>query len=252
MDDGLCRIHATFGMQAKPLVCQQFPILAVRVDDEVRVGIDPGCYTHITTWQSGPEVDASKLVVSKPPLPEAQRPVEERLVDLLSLDGLTLGRALAQLTGEPPAADGGPSHAFRRRLLRRLRDSGVVELYAGAKAAPAMREGLAPLFETLDDLDPEAPWSLSPEADAYALDATRRMIWLRIAATQIPVVIGVALLTLSGATALALATDDDDTFGAGLAAWVRSLRHPQFWTRLAVNSEMLEWLARGGDADPPA
>lgn len=44
-DKGLCRIHARFGAEAKPLACRFYPFVLVPVDDHLRVGLRFSCPT---------------------------------------------------------------------------------------------------------------------------------------------------------------------------------------------------------------
>ena len=59
-DDMLCKLHAAFGMESKPLTCQQFPFVATGTESGTRAGIDPSCAHAWQTWQDGPEVTANE------------------------------------------------------------------------------------------------------------------------------------------------------------------------------------------------
>ncbi|MBW1877490.1 MAG: YkgJ family cysteine cluster protein [Deltaproteobacteria bacterium] len=45
--DGRCGIHARYGGEAKPLVCQQFPYVVLDTESGMRAGVDP------TPWRPG-------------------------------------------------------------------------------------------------------------------------------------------------------------------------------------------------------
>lgn len=59
--DGRCRVHATLGAAAKPLVCRLFPYLRVRTESGVRAGITPRCYTFHRHFDHGPAREAREL-----------------------------------------------------------------------------------------------------------------------------------------------------------------------------------------------
>jgi hypothetical protein len=85
---------------------------------------------------------------------------------------------------------------------------------------------------------------LSPAEDAWAVESTRRMVYLRLAA-EIPWGAGIALLVLSGAVICAWADPEPDAFGPALASWNRAIRAQPFWARLLPDQPRLQWLAQG-------
>ena len=76
----LCRIHERFGGVQKPTVCQQFPVVAIHTEEEIRVGIDPGCLSAWKSWETGPIIQPKSLISSKIPLPNRQRTHENKLL----------------------------------------------------------------------------------------------------------------------------------------------------------------------------
>ena len=86
--DQLCSIHAKFGEKQKPTVCQQFPFVAIHTEEEIRVGIDPGCLSAWKTWKDGPNVQPSSLVSTKNPIPQTTRAREQELLDVLAEEQL--------------------------------------------------------------------------------------------------------------------------------------------------------------------
>jgi len=246
--DNLCDIHRAFGAATKPVVCQQYPMIAVRVEDKLRVGLDPGCYTSIQTWRDGPKVPDSKLVASTVALPEDQLPVEEGLLDLCSIEGVTIARVAAALTGEePPEGSDALPPGFARRVVTRLQAAALQPLLDLPDTAPKIRETLAPVVAAISEWDPEAPppWpALGAEEEAYAISAIRQMLYLRLA-HRIPIVTGVALIALVGVIACAWGTREPYAFGAALAAWCRAMRAPAFWREITPDPVRMTWLATG-------
>ncbi len=245
--DHLCRIHAEVGFAEKPRVCRQYPVVAVKVDDTVRVGIDPGCYTHVTTWEDGPSVEDVGVMPGEVLLQADQRMWEEAIVDLCGVDGLTLARLLEPLTGDPAPTDGGLQPGFASRLVERLGAVDLPAVIAGGQTARKLRMALGPIATASRGWDPAAPpaWpKLAPRDEAYAVDAVRRMVYLRLA-PEIPTVAGVAVLTIAGAVAAAWATSHRDAFGVTFAGWCRAIRSQVFRDALFPNREAITWLARG-------
>src|SRR5690606_16469377 len=57
LDDNRCLIHAQFGFDAKPLACQLFPVVAVAVGDQVRLGISGACVEQHRSFERGELLD---------------------------------------------------------------------------------------------------------------------------------------------------------------------------------------------------
>ena len=245
--DGLCRLHAQFGAEAKPKVCQQYPIVATRTESgEVRVGIDPGCYTSSSTWRDGPEVAEESLVVTKMVLPPDQAAIEARLLQLMELPGLTIPHLAAALTGMRPTPGALP-RGYAARWASRLVAADIPGLLTSSDTAPKMRSAFAPLLELLTWLEADTPpteWTLPADVDAYAVDAIARLVHLRLLAS-IPTLQGAALLAVGGAVAIGWSTPDPSAFGAAFASWCRALRSQLFWTALTPDAETMRWLALG-------
>lgn len=226
-DDGLCRIHAKWGLLAKPLVCRQYPLVVLDADGEQRIGIDPGCFTHSQTWRSGPSIGNQPAAVSRVALPAAAKPLEQRVLALIdgSRDLIT---PLAALTGETEWPT-----AYLHRWIAALQRIDLPSLLADPDTSPSLTDALTPLAEALPALNERelSPPALSDEMVAYTLDATSRMVWLRLC-TQLPSPAAVALLALSGAVSCAWVSDDEETYGRALAGWLRSMRAPAVLGRL--------------------
>jgi Fe-S-cluster containining protein len=245
--DNLCRIHGTLGAEVKPTLCRQFPLVGHRVDDNVRLGLDPGCYSSIESYLDGPLVEDTGVVASKAALAPEQRSFEERLIDLCGSEGMRITGLLHALTGEPPTQQGGLQPAFSRRVVDLLQRTDLLELLDDPDTSPLLRDTLRPVcaaVATWNVASPPAWPALSDSQEAFALDALQRMLYLRLA-PKLPSVAGMALLMLVGVVAVAWSTEDERSFGYGLAAWSRALRAPVFWRALAPDAAAMTWLARG-------
>jgi Fe-S-cluster containining protein len=238
-----CRIHEAFGGPEKPSVCQQYPVVAVRTRQGLRVGIDPGCYTHVRTRHTGERVAPSGLIENEVPMDAQDEAFEAALVR--ALGGGRLAPVLDMLAGRRPDPTSPPRESFQRHLATVLCSAGLEELTTHPDFAPSIRERIQPLLEAAHRAQQEVPpWGLDPEQEAFAADAVARLLHLRVAATAIPVIPAVAVLGISGAVAAAWSTSDTDELGARLAAWVRAVRIPVFWRRIVPDTQALMTLAR--------
>jgi Fe-S-cluster containining protein len=240
-DDNLCRIHAKWGLLLKPTVCRQYPLVATRVGDETRVGLDPGCFTSVKTWINGPLVPAGALVASSSGFPDAVTQMEPQVLALLDAQDTVAG-ALCALTG---ASSDWPD-AFLGRWFVALQGIGLHELLADPDTSPSLTNSLGGLATCLKEGLPSSGLiGLPANADAFALDAAQRMVWLRLV-TQIPAPAVTALLTLAGAVSCAWAHPDDEAaFGQAFAGWVRAIRSPSVLGRLLPSPAALRDLIEG-------
>ncbi|MBN2800302.1 MAG: YkgJ family cysteine cluster protein [Deltaproteobacteria bacterium] len=240
-EDGRCRIHSRYGLEAKPLICRQFPLVATRVGEVVRVGVDPSCFAAAEGWLEGEPLDLGALAVGGGALSAGEAAAEATLLRLLGEAGASVGGVLQALTGERCEAGDAVPPGFMARLQERIAALPLRELAdqesAGAQLARTWR-GLA----AADWSSPLDRGALRPEHEAWALEAVRRVVALRLS-EGIPSVVGVALLALGGAVAAAHAAPDD--FGAHYAGWLRGLRIAPFWQGLIPGKGGLLWLARG-------
>lgn len=236
-DDALCRIHGAWGLSAKPKVCQQYPMIATRVGDETRVGLDPGCFHSVKSWQTGPEVPGGSLMVSVSKQPDALLPHEERVMAVLEQAG-SIEQALAMLV--PGGLEG-----FLGRWIQALQGVDLADLLADPDTSPSLRESLGPLSQALPTWTTiPGPPELSDNARDFALHATKRMVWLRLC-PKIPAPAVVALLSLGGAMACGWTSTEDDAFGLALAGWMRAIRAPAVLGRLLPSPESLQTLVEG-------
>jgi hypothetical protein len=219
-DDNLCRIHATYGAAQKPIVCQQYPIVAVRVDGDVRIGVDPGCLSGWKSWTTAPELDAGRFVASDRSLDPRFLPIEDAILELC--DDVPAWQVLQRLLGPQPLA------AFSADLVRRCQRFALPDRLGHADTATSLRLKLAPMAARLRELDPDhlPEPVLDAASDAWVREVVRRVVWLRLA-HRAPHPAAGALLTLSGAMLGAWAHSDYPGFGPVLSAWTRVMRAPE-------------------------
>lgn len=236
-EDELCRIHGAWGLSAKPKVCQQYPMIATRVGQETRVGLDPGCFHSVRSWQTGPEVPGGSLMVSVSKQPDALLPHEERVMALLE-QVQSLEQALAVLIP-------GDLEGFLGRWILALQGVELAELLADPETSPSLRHSLGPMAQALPTWRAiPGPPELSDNARDFALHAAKRMVWLRLC-PQIPAPAVVALLSVGGALACAWTNPQDAAFGQALAGWVRAMRAPAVLGRLLPSPQSLQALVEG-------
>lgn len=243
--DNRCRIHATLGPQHKPRVCRQWPVTALRVGEVVRVGIDPCCLTHWKTWKTGPEIDGSELSVATVSVTPQEAAAEGAVVALLSTEGMTVAAALGRLAGGGPALPEG----LPDRVLAAVRALPVQAIVDHPDVGPLVGDALTAIRATADRADRAPPWPAWPawsaDVDAFAVDALRRMVWLRIAA-RAPGAVPVAAWGLAGALLAGWsAPTDPETSTRLLACWLRLLRQPAMWPLLVPDPGALTRLLRG-------
>lgn len=243
-EDNRCRLHAHHGAESKPHICRQYPFVAIETEDGPRAGIDPGCSTAWRTWRTGPRFVPDALRTSRRLLPPEQRGAERALLGAMAGDATVAGLLHLLCTG----TRGGPElpPGFAGRWIGRVKEARLREFLARPDTGRGLREALAPLPETIAALDPAAPppWRLPAQLDAWAVEVTRRTIFLR-RAIGFPVVQGVALLTLGGAVLCGWASTSPERFGPAIAGWARIVRFRAIWGRLVPDAPSLAHLATG-------
>lgn len=244
--DNMCRIHARFGHDQKPLVCQFFPRRALVAGDVVRVGADPGCTSTWKSWHNGPLLDLSPI-----PSPRAESfpaelaAAEEGLIGLAGADGMTLALFWGVVAGDRSAMPELPLGLIGRLATRLkhiapyLRDPDNGDIAGG---------WLFPMADAIDAVDVARPPSivgrLDAEQEAFALEVLRRTLFLRLGDEVIPP-IGQALLWLGGVLAAAWADPRPERFGPALSAWSRVSRLTNFWAPLMPDTAMARWVLSG-------
>lgn len=204
-----CRVHRAHGADAKPAICRQYPLVAVRVGDAVRVGVDAGCLSAWATWQSGPKLESPGLVVSRVENQDAWIPIEAAILE--ATRKLRVPELVRRLTGDDVAV-------FAAATKERARRADLPERLAHPDVAAPLRTALAGLDRLL-----EAPLAtLDAQVDAYVREMVRRMVWLRLT-PHTPHPVAGARLALAGAVLLG-PLGDIRRFGPAFAAWTRVVR----------------------------
>ncbi len=240
-----CMLHSAFGAAAKPLLCQQFPLVLLDTESETRIGVDPGCFTSFGSWRDADLVPANARLVPKVSVLEPEEQSNERaFLAWARREGATVACGLRWLCAEAPGE--GPPDGLSRRWIRHLRGLPLERLLEQPDTGAPVREALLPLLADLRRLDPDGPLSgvLGPEEDAFALELTRRTLFLRLVST-LPVARAVALLCLLGAQSAAWTGRHGRGFGRALVAWNRAIRAPAFWSTILPSAEVLGWLVSG-------
>lgn len=216
-DDARCAIHRRFGIEAKPLVCRQYPLVARQVGLEVRLGVDPGCLHAWRSWEDGPEVeDGTRIYRSRGGQPMAWNTEEQALVTLANPQNRGFAKVVGAMTGR----------GFEGRVAHRLVESQLGARIAHPGTAESLRVALSDVSAFLGDLDPDDPPAVRiPEAlDRWTVEVIRRMVWLRLPARARP--LERALGVVAGALACGWAHLEPEGYGIALGAWTRVIRTP--------------------------
>ena len=240
----LCMIHGAYGAKSKPVVCRQYPLVALQTESGERFGIDPGCYSAYATQGSGEPVELSSLAQTTVRFEAPIAHMEGVLLALLTMSGQTVDGSIARLAGlkgsELPTG-------FSQRLVQGLLTNGVERACRHASAGPSVRAGLAPVLSGLPSWAergvPTHGWT--GDLERWGLEVTRRMLWLRLC-PQLPSPMVVALLSLSGALVAHWASaGQPQAFAMTLAAWSRAMRSPLFWGSIFPEPQSVHYLLRG-------
>jgi Fe-S-cluster containining protein len=245
-EDELCRIHTHHGLDAKPLLCQQYPLVLSRTEQGLRAGVDPGCFDGWKSWDDGPLLEARAGAVEQRKLPPRAARHEDRVLDTLELKGLGLGRLACLLAEEPAAQPGGLPPGFTRRLVQRLIEAELSQRVSPGASGAMLHAVIAPVLRDAEALDPSAPpaWPvLTPRQDAFAIEMIRRMVFLRLA-PGLPAP-AVAVLGVIGAVICAWHDASSAGFGRAMAGWSRIMRSPAFLEAVAPDPAALINLATG-------
>jgi hypothetical protein len=220
LEDHRCRIHAELGAEHKPVVCRQYPIVAVQTEAGVRVGVDPGCYRHVASWKDGPPLPAGSVRAGRLLWAPDQAAVEEAA--LAALRGGRLIDALASLVGTAP---GQLPPGFAREAVSRL--AGLEAVLADESFGGSLRAALGPVAAALPEWRVRLPEGDVFPDEAYAIDAVERALRLRLL-HHLGSPFAAAWLMTAGAVITGWATSTPDAHGAALAAWTRGLRAGPF------------------------
>jgi len=245
--DERCRIHTDHGLEAKPLLCQQYPLVLCRTEQGLRAGVDPGCYDGWESWDAGPLLDSRSGAVEQRKLgPKAVRH-EDEVLDMLELKGLSVGRLACILADEPASQPGGLPSGFTRRMVERAATAKLSGLLSPRASGAMLFGNAAPVLRSAEAFDPaDLPaWPvLATSEESYAIEMIRRMVFLRLV-PGVKVPAAVAVLGVVGAVLCGWNDPSPRGFGRGFAAWCRMMRSPAFLEAVAPDPASLITLALG-------
>ena len=246
-EDELCTVHTAHGLEAKPLLCQQYPLVLSRTEAGLRAGVDPGCYDGRRSWDQGPLLEARAGAVELRKLSPRVARHEDKLLDLLELEGLSVGRLACVLADEPAAAPGGLPPQFLCRSVSALAAAQLSASLVPEASGAKLRDVLAPVLIAAEALDADAlpAWPvLTPSEEAFAVEMIRRMVYLRLV-PGVNVPAAIAVLGVIGAVICAWHDPSREGFGPALAGWCRAMRSLTLLEALAPDPAALITLATG-------
>ena len=245
--DKLCRIHKKWGMEAKPHVCQVYPRRHVSTEAGIRFAIDPTCGTGWQSFEDGPIEDPAPVdSPTRRPYPPPEVAAERAVIQATAHPLASVAGLASLVSGGPPGATTLPE-GFPDRVLTRLREARLGQLFAKPELGSAVGEALEHLPRWLETGAAPPPWTgrLTPTQEAFTLDVVRRALWLRQAPPLRPVVLGHTLVLTIGALGCAWADPAPERYGPALAAWTRVSMQRALWLRLFPDPTVLRWLATG-------
>ncbi len=250
-EDNLCAIHARFGEDEKPTVCQHFPRRSRHAEDGMRIGADPGCSSSWRTFKDGPIMQSWSVKSARPIIMQPDRALSERsLISMCLAPDMTMPLFIALMTGDPSDMPR-PNEAFARRILSAL--GSIAPVISDADNGPHLNAALGPLGKFIAAFDPAAPlpaWHLPPESDAFARDLIQRYLFIRIGDDTLPPV-GHVMLLVGGILALAYIDPTPSVFGPALSAWSRITRLPNLWEMIMPDRDAAQAILYGPPRDPP-
>ena len=240
-----CTVHATAGLEAKPLVCQLFPLQLVQAEDGVRLGNRPTCLSDHRYWADGPPVAGEtlqRLLDLGVAQPRDKPQAEDMVLRLLKLPDLDTGTILSFLAERPDRDDPPQVDAWLDAALRRV----LVEADDVAETFPLDLQGPLHPAATVGTLFAQfAEWVRArgggawPELGVgqlpYFADVMRRMVFLR-QADLFPTLPWALLCCVAAARwAGSWAEESDVPFGQALAVLLVVVESPKL--QRAVLSE---------------
>ena len=234
-----CRIHSEIDAAKKPSTCQQFPVVAVQTEQNLRVGIDPGCLSAWKSWKNGPILHPQRLLSTKVALPKSLEEGENNVIDQLGGSKASIDNCLSSLTVTPEG-----QNSIAHRLLRLIQEARLTEVLMREGTPQLFRVQLIPALIELEQMV-DVPKMASPkQLEAWSLEAAQRMIYLRFLAQMLPPQVA-AVLVLGGARCLSWSSTDIEVWGPRFAVWNRMLRSPVMLATLFSKPHSIQWLMQG-------
>jgi hypothetical protein len=243
-DQGLCRIHATYGFEQKPHLCRQFPVVALRAEDGVRIGVDPACFHSWTNWESGPPVEVDRLVVGRVERSDSDSELERRLLHFCESGSATVSGLVHWVCGVRPVEGALLPPGFEARLHAHLKSIAFADFWTADGCSPTVRSALEGLVASVLEPSQVPEFSLGAGEEEWAIESLRRTLYLRLSGTSINVG-GAVLLYLIGVVVIAWSGRKEEAFAHALAGWVRAMRFPHFWTPILPDSQTMARLTTG-------
>lgn len=243
--DALCAIHAVHGWAAKPQVCKQFPLVATRAEGEIRMGLDPACFSSMQRAPDEAEVDVERVVVGRVSVSENEAQLERQMVHFCESGLATPSSICHWICGLRPAGEASviPLHLVDN-IWQYLRAPEQFSLLSNTSLPKSVSVELASISRALKrfEVTPELP-ILSVDEKTWSIEALRRVLYLRlyfggggVAVTCLAMMMGTILCAGAG--------NRGAKFGAAYAAWIRFSRYPIFWQTLFPNPDTLHRLIR--------
>ena len=229
--DQKCTIHSRYGHENKPTICQQFPLVAIHTEKEIRIGIDPSCLSAWKTWKDGPLINPGSLISTKKPVQDIVRNQEQTLLDLLDTSN-NVQHILTRLTGS--------SEQFLIRWFDHLAKIPFDTIFVQDGTAPIFHQYLSQLSGITSNALHH--FTLSATQQEWVIESTQRMLYLRFLNQNLTPP-AIALLCLGGAVALATQETDNENFHKAYATWNKAIRSPVFLAILLPTPQTLSWLA---------
>lgn len=253
--DRLCRIHARWGLRAKPQACQVFPLVAVASGDEVRLGVSGACARLHETFESAPETDLAAEFEAVQPLVPLERAYAEATPEALDAwdawvgesEALSVASLAAAAACGPrrdlPGALPAPVAGDLARLARSWAGRYASQLHPDSRYFKHLEGLLQALRE--GPLDAAALTGAPPRWGRYMAYRMRGALFLRTGYRHGSPARFVARTAVGWAAAhwyARAAGDDYDRFGEALVVWHMATHQPRAaseplgeaeWQRLA-------------------
>ena len=151
-----CRLPAAFGPEGKPALCRQYPRILVRTASEMRVGVDPGCYSAHASWRHGPQgaIPTDMLGADSELPPEQQR--QERALLGVTGPGATVAGVVRAMCPPVPEGPGLPP-SFASRWVEMLQQAPLARVLDLPECGTAMQTALRPVLQAAQSWDSAAP-----------------------------------------------------------------------------------------------
>jgi len=234
-----CSIHSAVGGEAKPLVCQLFPLQLISDESGLRMGVRPTCLSHHASFDDGPEIpgDFIQRLATLPEsfLERSEVQGEELALRLLSVPDLDTGSILSFLAGR--ARDDVPSldSWLESRLHDLLAEIDTLGPVGPVHPRTSTAQRIAAFRSWLESRPPAeaGAWpEVRPEGLPYLRDALSRLVFLRQTTLHPSLAWALVAYVAAARWASAWAHADESSwsserFGSGFSTWLILLENPR-------------------------